>query len=146
MGQVNVELNLKNAGDIVKAENAFIKEQDIRQLAVEAFVDTGAGTLVINEEIRQKLGLAVKSEGYATLGNGSKVMCQRAEPVEIWWQNRFTTCHPVVLQSSEEVLLGVIPLEDMDLMVDPVRQTLTGAHGDEVVYMVRSAFLYEVRI
>ena len=137
MGQVNVELTLKNAGDIAKAASAYIKEQEIRQTVVEAVVDTGAGTLVINEETRQKLGLSVKSEGYATLGDSSKIACQRVEPVEILWQNRSTTCHPVVLQGSEEILLGVIPLEDMDLMVDPVRQTLTGAHGDEVVYMVR---------
>jgi hypothetical protein len=29
--------------------------------------------------------------------------------------------------------LGVIPLEDMDLVVDPVKQELAGAHGDEAV-------------
>ena len=137
MGQVSVELTLKNAGDIAKAASSYIQEQEIRQIIVEAVVDTGAGTLIINEETRQKLGLSVKSEGYATLGDSSRVVCKRAEPVEIWWQNRSTTCHPVVLQDSEEVLLGVIPLEDMDLIVDPVRQILTGAHGDEVVYMVR---------
>jgi len=137
VGQVSVEITLKNAGDIAKAASAYIKEQEIRQLVVEAVVDTGAGTLVINEETRQKLGLSIKSEGYATLGDNSRVACQRADPVEILWQNRSTTCHPVVLQDNEEILLGVIPLEDMDLMVDPVRQTLTGAHGDEVAYMVR---------
>jgi hypothetical protein len=32
-------------------------------------------------------------------------------------------------------LLGVIPLEFMDLIVDPVRQELVGAHGDEVILM-----------
>ena len=138
MGQVNVELTLKNAGDIAKAASAYIKEQEIRQIVVEAVVDTGAGTIVINEEIRQKLGLSAKSEGYATLGDSSKVACQRVEPIEICWQNRSTICYPVVIQDSEEILLGVIPLEDMDLMVDPVRQTLIGAHGDEVAYMVRS--------
>ena len=137
MGQVNVELTLKNAGDIAKAASFYIKEQEIRQIVVEAVVDTGAGTLIINEETRQKLGLSVKSKGYATLGDNSRVECQRAEPVEICWQNRSSICYPVVLQDSEEILLGVIPLEDMDLMVDPVRQTLTGAHGDEVAYMVR---------
>jgi len=137
MGQVNVEITLKNAGDIAKAASSYIKEQEIRQLVVEAIVDTGAGTLIINEKTRQKLGLAIRSEGYATLGDGSRVVCQRAEPVEICWQNRSSTCHPVVLQDSEEILLGVIPLEDMDLIVDPVRQTLAGAHGDDVAYMVR---------
>jgi hypothetical protein len=34
------------------------------------------------------------------------------------------------------VLLGAIPLEDMDLMVDPVNQRLVGVHGDEQLGML----------
>jgi hypothetical protein len=30
-------------------------------------------------------------------------------------------------------VLSLSPLDDMDLMVDPVRQELTGIHGDEVI-------------
>jgi hypothetical protein len=41
-----------------------------------------------------------------------------------------------VLPGAEEVLLGAIPLEDMDLIVNPARQELTGAHGDEVVCLI----------
>jgi hypothetical protein len=36
-----------------------------------------------------------------------------------------------------ETLLGVIPLEDMDLMVNPVERCLVGAHGDKWVQQVR---------
>jgi hypothetical protein len=42
-----------------------------------------------------------------------------------------------VVPDAEEVLLGAIPLEDMDLIVYPARQELIGAHGDEVVCMVK---------
>jgi hypothetical protein len=35
------------------------------------------------------------------------------------------------------VLLGVYPLEEMDLMVDVVNQRLVGAHGDEWMRYVR---------
>jgi hypothetical protein len=41
------------------------------------------------------------------------------------------------MPGSGEVLLGAIPLEGMDLMVDPVNQTLAGIHGDEVVCVVK---------
>jgi hypothetical protein len=44
----------------------------------------------------------------------------------------------VVIPESEEVLLGAIPLEDMDLRVNPVKQALEGIHGDEVLYMLKS--------
>jgi hypothetical protein len=35
------------------------------------------------------------------------------------------------------VLLGAIPLEDMDLIVNPAKGELVGAHGDEVVCLVK---------
>jgi hypothetical protein len=37
------------------------------------------------------------------------------------------------MPGSKKILLGAIPLEDMDLMVDPVNQKLTGVHGDKIV-------------
>jgi hypothetical protein len=36
----------------------------------------------------------------------------------------------------DEALLGVIPLEDMDLIVDPVKQELVGRHGDKEIAMI----------
>ena len=46
-------------------------------------------------------------------------------------------CEPLVIPGDGKVLFGAIPLEDMDLIVDPVRQVLTGAHGDEIVSMLK---------
>jgi predicted aspartyl protease len=72
MGTVYSEIVLKNAGDIVKARDGFIPEQQIHAAAVNALVDTGAGTLVINEEIRQKLGLVVEGLRRSTLADGTR--------------------------------------------------------------------------
>ena len=55
------------------------------------------------------------------------------DPVEVHWKNRKMICQPWVIRGSGEVLLGAIPLEDMDLIVDPAAQMLTGAHGDEEI-------------
>jgi hypothetical protein len=41
------------------------------------------------------------------------------------------------LPHAKETLLGVIPLEQMDLKVNPGEQKLEGAHGDEWVRYVR---------
>jgi hypothetical protein len=46
--------------------------------------------------------------------------CVVAEVVRIIWQDRYTHSSPLVLPEGDETLLGVIPLEDMDLMVNPV--------------------------
>ena len=51
MGLVKTEITLKNVADKVRANEGLISEQEIRRVTVEALVDTGAWTLVINEEV-----------------------------------------------------------------------------------------------
>ena len=72
---------------------------------------------------------------FARIANGEQVTCQVTEPVEILWENRHSTCKTVVIPGAEIILLGVIPLEEMDLTVNPVSQELVGAHGDEWLTM-----------
>jgi clan AA aspartic protease len=137
MGTVYADIILKNAGDVTNARRGIIPEQQVREAAVTATVDTGTGTLVINEDMRQKLGLAVEGLRRATLADGAGAPYQVTEPVKIHWKDRATTCQALVVPHSDTILLGVIPLEDLDLTVDPVRQTLTGAHGSEALYMLK---------
>ncbi|MDR3338118.1 MAG: hypothetical protein LBT16_13040, partial [Treponema sp.] len=59
------------------------------------------------------------------------------EPVEIHWEDRETTCPAIILPGADNILLGAIPLEDMDLIIDPKRPQLTGAHGSEVVCLIK---------
>ena len=136
MGYVYTDLTLKNTKDVIFARSGMIKDENIRQMTVQAMVDTGAGTLVINEAIQRELGLEIMGERPVTLADKTYKLCEFTEPVEIHWKNRSTTVRAVILTGAEEVLLGAIPLEDMDLMVDPVRRELTGAHGDDIVCLV----------
>ena len=135
MGNVHTAITLKNVKDMGNAHDGYIKEDDIRSVTINALVDTGAMTLCITEEIRQKLGLEIVETRPAHIANGSRVTCQVTEPVEIIWKNRHSTCKSVVIPGAEITLLGVIPLEDMDLTVNPVSQELVGAHGDEWLSM-----------
>ena len=132
MCAIFAEITLKNGSDLVLAQNGHITDQNIRSLSVNAVVDTGAITLVINEDIRQKLGLAIEGTRTASLAGGGKIDCKVTEPVRIYWKDRDAACQAVVLPEGE-VLLGVIPLEFMDLIVDPVAEQLVGAHGDRII-------------
>jgi clan AA aspartic protease len=136
MGLVYSEIILKNALDVGKAREGIIQKKEVRSVTVNALVDTGAGTLVINEETRRELGLVIERMRRATLADGTSANYQVAEPVKIYWKDRETTCQAIVLPNAINVLLGAIPLEDMDLIVDPAKQELTGAHGDEVVCII----------
>ncbi|MDR1908420.1 MAG: hypothetical protein LBQ35_00695 [Spirochaetaceae bacterium] len=135
MGIVYAEITLKNAGDKVRVQERLIKEKEVRTVTVRAMADTGCGSLVISEGIREKLGLAITGLRRST--GGAKRPCQVTEPVEVHWKNRDAVCRALGLPGAEEVLLGAIPLEDLDLIVDPVRQELTGAHGEEALFMLK---------
>ena len=133
MGSVFEELTLENAGDVLAVQRGRMKESEIRSVVVNALVDTDAGTLVITEEVNQILGLKVHQIKESTLADGSKHMYKRMEPIRIHWKDRDTFCVPTMIPGAENILLGVIPLEDMDLMVDPKNEMLVGRHGDHPV-------------
>ncbi|MCL1837094.1 MAG: retroviral-like aspartic protease family protein [Treponema sp.] len=136
MGTFMEEITLENSTDRENVNRGYINESQIRNLKVEAIPDTGAWTLVINEEIRQKLGLTIKSEVQSTLADGKTSNYPITEAVSIQWKNRNTELPAVVVADAKKVLLGALPLEAMDLIVDPVHQTLAGAHGDEPLYIL----------
>jgi clan AA aspartic protease len=136
MGTVYADITLKNAGDVTSVRRGHSTEKEVRAVTVRAIVDTGAGTLVINEDLMRQLGLEARGLRRAALANNAKELCKVTDPVEVHWRDRETTCRALALPDSPEVLLGAIPLEDMDLVVNPSKQELEGAHGDEVVTLI----------
>jgi predicted aspartyl protease len=137
MGEVKERVKLVNVRDAAYARGGYIKEADVRQVTVDAIIDTGAGPLVITEAMRQRLGLEIERDTSVFLAGKVPQKCVIAELVDIHWQDRYTSSRPLVLPDGDETLVGVIPLEDMDLMVNPVERCLVGAHGDQWVQQVR---------
>ena len=135
MGIVHTEITLNNLYDCEKAKEGLIKKDNIRTATVTAVVDTGSLNLVITEELRQKLGLSVKDEKIAHIANGQRVSCKVTDAVEVHWKNRNTVVSALVIPGAEKILLCAIPLESMDLMVNPVNQELVGIHGDEIEFL-----------
>ena len=135
MGMVHAEITLRNVYDNGKANEGLIKPEDIRSEMVTAIVDTGSLNLVITEELCQKLGLTIKGEKSAHIANGQRINCKITDAVEVRWKNRDTVVPALVIPGAEKILLGAIPLEGMDLMVNPVKQELVGVHGDEVEFL-----------
>ncbi|MCL2444227.1 MAG: aspartyl protease family protein [Treponema sp.] len=136
MSIVHTEITLKNAIDVGKKREGSINEHDIRQITVNSLVDTGAWTLVINEATREKLGLDIIGTESGTLADGIRQEFNMAGPVEIWWKNRRVTCDALVLPDADDILLGAIPLEAMDLTINP-RRELVGVHGDQIIHKVK---------
>jgi len=136
MGVFKEEITLENILDRGFARHGYIKESEIRTLKVEAMPDTGAWTLVINEDVRQKLGLTIEETSRSTLADGKSGTYDVTESVIIRWKNRSTALPAVVVPNAKEILLGALPLEAMDLMVDPVHGKLIGVHGDQALHVI----------
>ncbi|MDR0662759.1 MAG: hypothetical protein LBF80_01585 [Spirochaetaceae bacterium] len=83
MGIFTTEITLANVGDISAARNGFISEANIRAVTLDAIPDTGAWTLIINEVVRQRLGLAVVKTVTSSLVDGSAAQYGLTEPVEV---------------------------------------------------------------
>ena len=137
MGLIYENITLKNSSDAVLHKHGHIGEYEVRQIKVLAMVDTGAETLVINEAMRQELGLELAGERHVSMANETGGTCPFTEPVEIYWKDRSAVARAIVLPGASEVLLGAIPLEELNVMADPVTQQLVGIHGDKIMYKVK---------
>ena len=129
MGHVYADIVLENTLDVGFADEGHIPHEKVRRMKVNALVDSGARTLTINEEIAKQLGLKVRKQVNVTLADGSCRECDFVGPVNILFDNRLSCCNPLVLPGADEVLLGVIPLEEMDVIIDPLSEKLV-VHPD----------------
>jgi len=124
MGLVYAEIELISGDDLVLHRRGFVKEDQIKRMKVNALVDTGAYMLVINEHIKEQLDLSVIEEQVFRLADESELRAEIVGPVEVRFENRSTTVRAAVLTGDVEVLLGSIPMEDLDVVIDPKQQRL----------------------
>jgi clan AA aspartic protease len=96
------------------------KDTSCEPIEVPALADTGSVFLVIPEHVRLQLQLEEQSKKEVTLADGSNKMLPYVGPIEVQFKNRIAYVGAVVM--GDEVLLGAIPMEDMDLVVKPQRR------------------------
>lgn len=106
MGRVRTRLMLSNP-----------IEDGLDAIEVDALVDPGAVHLSLPEHVALQLGLAELEKREATLADGSKSLVSYVGPVKTSSRNR--SCYTGAMVLGDEVLLGAIPVEDLDLVVRP---------------------------
>jgi clan AA aspartic protease len=119
MGFVHADILLINGVDLRLFERKKIAEDEVKRLKVRVLVDSGAIMLAINEEICNQLDLTPLDKRPAQMADGSVIMLDVVGPIEIRFGNRRTNVDAIVLPGNAQPLLGVIPMEDMDVLIDP---------------------------
>jgi clan AA aspartic protease len=124
MGLVYADIELINGGDIEMARRHVIGHEEIKRMHINVLVDTGSYMLCINESIQEQLQFPVVEKRKAQTADNRIVECDVVSMVELKFKNRRTMCNAMVLPGDAEPLLGAIPLEDMDVLIHPLRQEL----------------------
>jgi clan AA aspartic protease len=124
MGLIYAEIELINGEDLVLARRHFIGEEEIKRMTVNMLVDTGSVYMCINENIQERLQLPVLEQRKGQLANGHIVEYDVVGPLEVRFKNRRCSVDAMVLPGDNEPLLGAISVEDMDVLVHPLRQEL----------------------
>jgi len=111
MGLVNGHVALRNP-----------RLPDLDPVDVVALADSGATHLCIPEHVQVQLQLEEIDSKEVTLADGSKKLVPYVGPLELRFKNRVGFAGALVM--GDQVLLGAIPMEDMDLVVIPKTRTL----------------------
>jgi clan AA aspartic protease len=119
MGAVMTQVKLWNRTDLDDAKRGLIPAAAVREVSLEAMVDTGAVTLVIPEDAARALGLSLVLLGMATLADGTRRQIPKMGPLRIEILGRQMSCDAYVTPAGTTPLIGQIPLAELDLIVDP---------------------------
>ncbi len=111
MGLINTKLAIINPG-----------KPDLAAVEVEAFADTGSVHLCIPPDVQIQLELEEIDKKEVTLADGSEKLVPYVGPIQLHFKNRIGFAGALVM--GDKVLLGAIPMEDMDLIIIPKTRTI----------------------
>lgn len=98
------------------------RDRNIKPMQVKSLVDTGSLHLCVPEHVAIQLELEELYKREVTTADGKKHLVPYMGPVVVKFENR--ACFTGALVFGNEVLLGAVPMEDMDVLVSPAKQAL----------------------
>ena len=119
MGLVYADIELINADDMALVRRSIMDKDEVKRMHINMLVDSGAYMMAINESIQEQLQLPFIEKRKSIMADGSIVEHSVVGPIVVKFQNRQAVCNAVVLQGSNEPLLGAIQMEEI-----PVRLPL----------------------
>ena len=135
MGRVTVEVEVENLEDSWESQRGLRTPNEVRRMTInDALVDTGATTLSLPKKIIERLGLSQQSERRVITSSGQDQAAMYTA-VRLTIQGRSCTVDVMEVPDDVPALIGQVPLELLDFVVDPIGRRLIGnpAHGGEHV-------------
>ena len=112
MGHIFADLELSNP-----------RQDSLQPIKVKALADTGALMLCIPEHIALQMNLKKEATREISVADGRSINVPYVGPIKVAFGKRF--CFVGALVLGDEVLLGAVPMEDMDLILNPSQRKIT---------------------
>ncbi len=136
MGRVTTEVLIENFDDLWAVRRKLLIVDDVRRIVIpDALVDTGATGLSLPKKVIRKLGLVKIGTRPVRTTAGVRIAATY-NPVNLTIQGRTCVLDVIEVPDDVPVLIGQVPLELLDFVVDLRRRKLIGnpAHGGEHMY------------
>jgi predicted aspartyl protease len=133
MGKVLVTAKIENLGDLYNVKQGLLPDDQVRRIEVaDAVIDTGATTLLLPKRMINALGLEPLRTRHSR-GHGGEFILPVYGTVRLTIQGRDCPLDVGAIGDEYPVLVGQIPLEALDWVVDTKGQRLIGNpdHGGE---------------
>lgn len=133
MGRVTVAARIENVAELYLSEKGILSPEQVHRIEVnDALVDTGATILSMPKYFIEQLDLTPLRSRTARTSSGLATF-QVYGAVRLTVQGRDCTVDVAEVPEDCPVLIGQVPLELLDFVVDPANQRLIGnpAHGGE---------------
>jgi predicted aspartyl protease len=130
MGKVTVLVTIENLSDLLNVNSGALGPEAVRRVEVDdALVDTGAKLLSVPQRLIDRLGLIPLERRRARTSAGmAETQIYRAACLTI--SGRRCTVDVAAVPDDCPVLVGYVPLELLDFVVDPVSETLVPSPSD----------------
>lgn len=125
MGEIHARLTLENQRDRILADAGHLDAQSVRRIELDALVDAGAVMSLLPQDVVERLGLPIDGNIIVTLADEQKIELPRARYLSLSCEGRQMDTDCLVGPPRCESLVGQLVLERLDLVLDPLKQTIT---------------------
>ena len=130
MGEIRSNVKLENTVDRGVFDRGHGEARAIRGATVDGVVDTGAVTLVLPQNVVERLGLEQQGTAFVTYADERREERPLAGPVSVRIGDRTMIMNCVVGPPLSEVLIGQVVLDTLDLIADCTNRALTPRYPD----------------
>ena len=136
VGRFTVQFQVANHDDVRDSARGRLPPEEVRSAEVTGWIDTGAAHLVLPETVGDSLGLEDHGTMKVRFADGRAALHRRVKDVHVELAGRTGVFSAVLLPDRMDPLIGAIVLEELDLLVDPLRNAVVPRDPETVTSVI----------